>query len=492
MSAFLNFWRARPAAAFWLLAGALTVARLVVLVVSDADLGPDEAQYWVWSLDPAFGYYSKPPLIAWTIVATTALFGQDEWAVRLAAPFFHLGAAAFLFAVGKRIYGAAVGLWAGLGWLVVPGVALSSMLITTDAPLLFFWSAALYFFFRLIDARGSLAFAALCGAAVGLGLMSKYAMIYFPVGGALAYALSPGVRAALRWRDLALAALVALLILAPNFLWNAANAFSTVSHTAANANWTGSLLHPVKFAEFLAAQPGVFGPVPFFLFVWGAATLTKRLEQAGAARAGDLALLAFALPPLLIVSGQALISRAHANWAAAAFPAALLLATAWAFRARRGWIVRAGVLVQAAAIAVFLAVFANFALGDALGAGAALRGVRGWEEAGAAVEEAAQGYDGVLVDDRETMGPLIFYARKAPPFLALNSNGRVEHHYEAAMPYDPARGRRMLAVLTHDAPEALAPKFSAVSKIGVLSIPLGPGETRDLYLFDASGAPAAQ
>jgi len=488
MSAFLNYWRARPFAAFWLLAGALSVARVLVLVFSDADLGPDEAQYWVWSLDPAFGYYSKPPLIAWTIGATTALFGQEEWAVRLAAPFFHLGAAAFLFALGRRLYGEAVGVWAGLGWLVVPGVALSSVLITTDAPLLFFWSSALYCFFRLVDLRGSLVWAALCGAAVGLGLMSKYAMIYFPVGAALAYIVSPGVRAALRWRDLALAALIALSILAPNFLWNAANEFSTVTHTAANASWNGSFLHPVKFAEFLAAQPGVFGPVPFFLFIWGAATLTKRLEQAGAARMADLALLAFALPPLLIVSGQALISRAHANWAAAAFPAALLLATAWAFRARIGWLVRAGVLVHAAAVAIFLAVFANFAVGDALGAGKALRGVRGWEPAGAAVAEAAKGYDGVLVDDRETMGPLIFYARGAPPFMSLNSNNRVEHHYEAAMPYDPSGGGRLLAVLTHDAPEALTPKFSAVSRVGVLSIPLGPGDTRELYLFEASGA----
>src|SRR4051812_22989027 len=48
-----------------LLLAAITAARLVWLVVQPADLYPDEAQYWFWAQHPAFGYYSKPPLIAW-------------------------------------------------------------------------------------------------------------------------------------------------------------------------------------------------------------------------------------------------------------------------------------------------------------------------------------------------------------------------------------------------------------------------------------------
>ena len=52
---------------FWLIAAAITVARIVLLFVSEAELGPDEAQYWYWSQHPAFGYFSKPPLIAWAI-----------------------------------------------------------------------------------------------------------------------------------------------------------------------------------------------------------------------------------------------------------------------------------------------------------------------------------------------------------------------------------------------------------------------------------------
>ena len=32
-----------------------------------AELYPDEAQYWLWSRTLDFGYFSKPPMVAWTI-----------------------------------------------------------------------------------------------------------------------------------------------------------------------------------------------------------------------------------------------------------------------------------------------------------------------------------------------------------------------------------------------------------------------------------------
>ena len=66
-----------------ILAG-LLVFRLVALAFNRTDLFFDEAQYWSWSLDPDFGYYSKPPLIAWMIGATTAVCGHGEACIRAA------------------------------------------------------------------------------------------------------------------------------------------------------------------------------------------------------------------------------------------------------------------------------------------------------------------------------------------------------------------------------------------------------------------------
>lgn len=491
MTTLTTYWRARPALLFMLIAVAITALRIIALFVSSADLGQDEAQYWAWSREPAFGYFSKPPFIAWTIAATTALFGNAEWAVRLAAPFLHLGAALFVFALGRRLYGPAIGFWSGVGWLTLPGATLSSMLITTDAPLLFFWCAGLYFFFRLAEARRSnepaIAFALLAGAAVGFGLLSKYAMIYFPLGAALALVFAPSLRRRLKPVDIAAAAAVALLLVAPNIAWNAANDFQTLSHTAANANWRSVPFHPLKLAEFLGAQFGVFGPILFALLLWGVATLARRLAAAAERREIDIALLCFALPPLAIVSIQAFISRAHANWAAAAFPAALLLVTAWALRARLGGAVKASAALHVAAGAVLFAAMANFALVDALGLSNAVKSVRGWPAQIADVERAGAGYDALLADERDVMGALLYYGRSDAAVYALDSNHRVDHHYEAFMAYDPARARRLLFVTRLDSPRALQDRFANIAPRGVIAADLGGGKERRLYLFEASG-----
>jgi len=485
-----SYWRARPALAFAILAAVITALRILALIFADANLGPDEAQYWVWSKTPDFGYYSKPPLIAWAIGATTAVFGDGEWAVRLSSPLFHLGTAIFLFALARRLYGEAIAFWVGAGWLTLPGAAFSATLITTDAPLLFFWSAALYFFFRVLRAETpsqSLRAAALLGAAFGLGMLSKYAMIYFLAGVVGAYAAAPSVRMRLGWKEALLALVVAGAMMTPNVLWNARHDFQTISHTAANAHWSADLFHPGELGEFLAAQFGVFGPALFALFIWGAASLPKRLREAGVRRDDDLSLFALAIPPLTIVCVQAFIARAHANWAAAAYPAALLLVVMWAFRAKLGFIIRASVAAHLFIGLGFLAIYSNFALADAVGLSNSVKRVREWQAQGEYVKAHSVGYDAIIVDDRELMGSLLYYARSAAPILAWNSNGRIDDHYEAFMAYDAARFPHALFVTAHPEAIALQRRFASITPAGEITVDLKRGRKRTLYLFDASG-----
>ena len=53
----------------------LTGWRIAWLVVDPSELYVDEAQYWFWGTELAFGAYSKPPLIGWLIRAATELLG---------------------------------------------------------------------------------------------------------------------------------------------------------------------------------------------------------------------------------------------------------------------------------------------------------------------------------------------------------------------------------------------------------------------------------
>src|SRR5205085_5531891 len=114
--------RIERAYGLWALAGivAITVARLLWLACQPAGLYPDEAQYWFWAQHPAFGYYSKPPLIAWLIALTTAALGDGEFAVRLSAPLLHAGAAGMIYAIGARLFDRRTGFWAALAYASLP------------------------------------------------------------------------------------------------------------------------------------------------------------------------------------------------------------------------------------------------------------------------------------------------------------------------------------------------------------------------------------
>lgn len=65
-----------PVAAALLVAGALISFRVVLVFFDQTELYTDEAQYWFWGQDLAFGAYSKPPLIGWVIQLSTDFLGQ--------------------------------------------------------------------------------------------------------------------------------------------------------------------------------------------------------------------------------------------------------------------------------------------------------------------------------------------------------------------------------------------------------------------------------
>lgn len=471
---------------FLTLAVALTGARLVSLIAGDPNLGPDEAQYWYWSQTLAFGYYSKPPFVAWAIAVTTALFGDAEWAVRLSAPFFQLGAGVFVFLTARRLAGDSAGFWSGLAWLTMPGVFLSAALITTDGPLLFFWCAALYLFTRLTqgDERRPFVVAALLGAAIGLGFLSKYAMLFFLPGAALALLLAPGRRRTLSIGSAALCAAIAAGLIAPNLIWNAENDFQTIAHTAANANWTQAAGHPDKLFKFLGDQFGVAGPVLLILMTAAGAAAVRARDDRGPLRY----LLAISLPVLLTVSAQAFIARAHANWAAVAYPSAVIAAAIFASRA--GWpriAMRLSLGLHLVAGAAFLIGFTSLSLADAAGFSGAFKRLRGWDEHGQEIAARAAGFDAILADDREVMSGLIYYARKGPAVVAWNPNARIDHHYEAFKAFDPATASRLLYVTTYADALPLHGAFLTVTPVGTSVARMTPERARTLYLFEVSG-----
>lgn len=480
-----------PERLFWIVATSITLIRLLTLPFSQINLGPDEAQYWWWSREIDFGYFSKPPMIAWLIGFTTALFGNEEWAIRLSSPIITYGTSIMLFAISRHLYNAQAALWAGLVWITLPIIALSGIIISTDIPLLFFWSFSLYAFVRLCDStpgQSRLFWTLMLGLGLGLGMLSKYAMIYFPLGMGLAFLLSSHARQALHpWRLLGVL-VIAGLVFTPNILWNAAHNFQTLTHTRANASWNGSLLNPSELLEFLLTQFGVIGPILFGFFIWSLFHLSTRRAQSKGNFDKDLLLLAFALPPLLIISLQAFISRANANWAMAAYPAVIILVTVWLLRVERtGWL-KASTLFHISLATVATIATLNLSLVDALGLSNGVKRVRNWDKQAAEIATYAEDYSAIVVDDRELMGNILYYMRQTgKPVYAWDVNRHVDNHYEAFFAYP--KGREKPALLISKYPEYLYSyvEFPNIIELGESIQEMNVRCPRKYSLYEVSG-----
>jgi len=310
-----------PQALFSLVVG-VTAMRFMILAVTPTDLFFDEAQYWFWGQELAFGYYSKPPLIGWVIRGVTELAGSIEpfW-VRAAAPIFH-GLTAVVLALWTRRVAPEAAFWAAAIYLSMPMTAIGSWMMSTDTVLAPFFAAALWAWWRHCDTR-QMGPAVAAGVLIGVAMLAKYAAIYFWIGAALATLV--GLRPT---RHGALAAALAFgVVVSPNVVWNIANDLTTVSHTLDNADWvrqsSGPEVNIAGLIEFLASQAGVFGPV--FLVILMLALIQSRGSD-------DRWFLAFALPVLIIVSLQAVLSKAFANWAFTAYLSAVPLVAIWLVR----------------------------------------------------------------------------------------------------------------------------------------------------------------
>lgn len=467
--------------------------RVIVLFLTPLELHPDEAQYWLWSRDLDFGYFSKPPMIAWLIAATTAIGGDAEAWVRLSGPFLHAAAGMPLFFAGRQLYSPAAGLVACALYILMPGVQLSSLVISTDAPLLALLSAALLTYATLPaqpDHR-TLGRAALLGALIGAAALAKYAAVYALMGIALHLLIAPPARRA--WTAASAAAGIGAfaLMLAPNLVWNAAHRFATLSHTVDNANLGGSLFHPEAMGEFVLSQFGVFGPVAFGLLIAGLV-----IHRIKGLTAQDRLLLCWIAPPLLIVTAQALLSRANANWAAAAYPAAAVLVAGWLVRWKaKGWTI-AALSSQGVIALIFLLCVTRPDIANQIGAGNALKRSRGWDATverlvdRAREEQGGQRLTAVAVDDRFLFNAAAYYGRDyfgrmgAPPLTMWVRQIAPNNQAETESPLTRERGGRvLLASYEGWFADEMKADFGATSDEEVLRVWLDPKRHRRIELF---------
>lgn len=473
----------------WLIL-ALFIIRLTALWVSPLGLHGDEAQYWAWSKDLDWGYFTKPPLIAWVIWLTTSIFGDAEWAVRLSSPILHSITAFIIFRTGKFAFDSKTGFWAAAIYLLMPALWLSSAIVSTDVPLLLCWAFALNAWLHMrVKATWSRAF--LLGIAIGLGLLAKYAMLFFIAALGIAILLDKATRAGLKSLKGLTTALVAVLIFTPNIIWNVNHDFATVSHTADNANLNGIPFHPKELLQFWLDQLAVFGPVTFILLVIGLIFALKKKLDAPA-----LWISFFALSPFIIISIEAFLSRANANWAVTTYVAGSLLTAHLCVKywdSFKLWL-KGSILIQSFICLVLGLIILSPSLTDQMGLSNSVKRLRKWPKTVTTIENIFDrghkglSYQTLALDKRIIFYNLTYYGlAKKVPIKMWMYKVTPANHAEFTAPLIAQDGP-VLILNYHDHYEnKLRKNFARLERLEDINIDLGGGKWRRLRVWVGYG-----
>ncbi|MCE5315414.1 MAG: glycosyltransferase family 39 protein [Armatimonadota bacterium] len=129
-------------------------------------------------LTPRYGgqlWFDKPPMYYWLASSAVKTFGLSEFSVRLPSAVCAVGIVMMVFLLASHNFGRRTGVFAALVMATTLMQLVMSHAAATDAVMVFFITVALYTYQRWLDEPGHkrLGWLAACGAATGLGMLTK-------------------------------------------------------------------------------------------------------------------------------------------------------------------------------------------------------------------------------------------------------------------------------------------------------------------------------
>tara|TARA_B100001123_G_C15279513_1_gene1013468 strand:- start:172 stop:1572 length:1401 start_codon:yes stop_codon:yes gene_type:complete len=285
--------------------------KLISVSTTGFSLYGDEAQYWLWSKDLDFGYYSKPPLLSWTIWLFTSVFGDSFFALKSIPVFLYFFTSFLIYFFTQKLFNdRSLAVACSITFFLLPAASLSSFLLSTDSLLIFFWILSLIQVLQIKQNPNYTNFVIL-GILVGLTILTKYAGIYFIISIFLLFIIEKNYRLVfIKSKNKIFVSIICLfVVLLPNIIWNFQNDWLTLDHTAKNASLNTIRLNFAGLSNFIISQVIMIGPILFVGFVFYFFKTKKITNE-------EKFLISFALPALIIVLIESFLVRAHANWAA--------------------------------------------------------------------------------------------------------------------------------------------------------------------------------
>ncbi|MBW2095779.1 MAG: glycosyltransferase family 39 protein [Deltaproteobacteria bacterium] len=490
---------------FWRGILLLFLFRVLFLVFFPYDLAGDEAYYWDWGRHPDWGYFSKPPVIGW-LMAFAGWAGRNSvFGIRVFAVLLGTGTLIFLFLLGRRMYGSRAAFWGVAAMAASPGNAALNLLLTIDAPLLFFWSASLYLFWRLLTAeKRRAAWGIALIFSLGLGALSKQMTLAFFACGLFFLIASPQYRFLLKKSWIWLGSLAALFFLIPPLYWNARNNWITFHHTAhhfqsSSPGLSAFLTHP---AAFIGTQLFLISPVTWVLLMALSSVILFSLFKV---ETKERFLFIFGGLPLVIVLLMTLRQKINGNWPAAFYPSGILLLAAWAThntkiktridRWKKAFMpgIVVGALLAVFAYGLPLVVKATDLQGSGIDPLIRLEGWSGLAEKVAAIQTTfprPRKTFVMTIGHRYLTSELAFYLPRKPQVYRWVESGKIQSQYELWGGPKGKKGWDCLIIIKGKAsrvPPRLAERFQEIRRLKTITRDLGPGKSREYTLFRGIG-----
>src|SRR6201996_492687 len=311
----------------------LTVLALVVLRLGAAAWTPitfDEAYYWMWSKHLAGGFYDHPPMMAVVIRAGTLIAGDNELGVRLVSILLALPMSYAVYRAAVILFGGQrVAATATILLNVTLMAAVGTMIVTPDAPSLVTACFILFFLAKVLE-TGNGAYWLAVGAAVGLGLVSKYTTLFFGAAILIWLVVVPKQRRWLLSPWPYLGAVIAFAIFSPVIIWNAEHPWVSFLKQI-NGRARIEEFRLAYIGELIPTQIAFATPLVFILGTMGLHALARR--KAGALPARVMINVMFWTITVYFV-WHSLHARVEANWFAPVYPAFAIAAAVAAHQVR--------------------------------------------------------------------------------------------------------------------------------------------------------------
>ncbi len=455
----------------------LILLRVFAIISTPLELSADEAQYWLWSKELNWGYFSKPPMIAWLIHVSNNIFGDYDYSIRIFAPLIHGINALVIFRLSQEINDNYLAHFlSSLIWLTLPIVGVGSFLMSTDTPLMLIWTTSLLVIVKAYNSD-NLFLWNLAGLIAGLALYAKYAALYLPLGLIIFYIINFQKEKNIKLIGLFLFVLNFIIVSLPNVIWNYFNNFHTINHLSSNAVIDAPSYSLLGSITFLIAQVAILGPFIFIVFLLTAYNI-KRLNKL------SIFLLYFIFPVFILMFIQGFFSEANANWAASALPAITILCGY--FLSKR---VKFAVLTIFSNffICIFILIvsfYGNLIFLDLKSD--PLRKLKGWNILSEDLKDiiSKKKSDVVLVDRRGIAAELIYYLRNENIKIRVpESSKSPSNHYQLHYPLTDKENKIFYyASENTKIPESYKVGYNAV-KVGVSDVRISKKKNRKINIY---------